>query len=215
MESELIKLGFAPRQIVEVIVSTYDENKTPDAAPMGVTSREGRLIIRPYTTTQTYLNLMGRRCGVVNLTGDPELFYRTAIKESNEGEQVPAEWFLGAEKVDAPRLRGAEAYLEVSVVDQNPIASDRAEFTCEVVQLEVASAYPKAYSRAAFALIESVIHATRLKEYLASGRMGEAEQLLSMINHYRALVERVAPGSRYTLLMADLLKRVESWRTKP
>jgi hypothetical protein len=215
MESELMKLGFAPRQIVEVIVSTYDENKTPDAAPMGVTSRGGRLIIRPYTTTQTYLNLRGRRCGVVNLTGDPELFYRTAIKESNKGGQVPAEWFIGAETVDAPRLKGVEAYLEVSVVDQSPVASDRAEFVCEVVRLNVMGAHPKAYSRAAFALIESVIHATRVKEYLASGRVGDAEQLLSLIDHYRTLVERVAPGSRYALVMADLLKRVESWRTKP
>jgi hypothetical protein len=76
-------------------------------------------------------------------------------------------------------------------------------------------AHPKAYSRAAFALIESVIHATRVKEYLASGRVGDAEQLLSLIDHYRTLVERVAPGSRYALVMADLLKRVESWRTKP
>jgi len=215
LEPDLKKLGFAPAQVVEVIVSTYGEDKAPDAAPMGVTSEGGRLTIRPYTTTQTHLNLERRRCCVVNVTSDPELFYRTAIKESNRGGRIPAEWFEASESVDAPRLKGVEAHLEASVVSQTPIAPNRTQFVCEVLRSDVAKVYPKAYSRAAPAVIESVIHATRVKEYLALGMVEDAERLLALIAHYKNLVERVAPNSHYARLMAELSERAASWRAEP
>ncbi|MEM3737076.1 MAG: DUF447 family protein [Candidatus Bathyarchaeia archaeon] len=213
-ECELIKLGFTKGETVEVIVSTYNGRGEPNAAPMGVTLEEGRLVIRPYLTSHTYLNLVVKGCGVVNLTSDPELFYRTAVKGRSEMEAVPCEWFIAAESVDAPRLKGAEAYLEFQVVGQSKISVERAQFICVASRLEVKKVYPKPYSRATFALIESIIYATKVREYLSSGRVKEVEPLLLLINHYKDLIGRVAPASRYALLMADLVSKVESWRAE-
>lgn len=207
MENQFSKLGFAPGLIVETVVSTYNPNRQPTAAPMGVTlDEDGRLVIRPFTDTQTFKNLQSRRQCTVNLTADPRIFFHAAFKGKKPCIGIPPDRFEKAEKVDAPWLRGVDAYLEASVVDIQGEDRKRATVFCRVKKIQTLNSGPKAYCRATFALIESIIHATRIVFLLKDGKKAEAGRLLALIAHYRRLVGRTAPQTDNEKLMEELVE---------
>ena len=211
-------LGFSEGVIVETIVTTYNVDGQANAAPMGVTMENPqRVVLRIYTSSLTYKNLQSKRCGVVNVTCDAELFYRTAFKEVNPNGKVPQDLFEKAETVDAPRLRAAEAHIEVAVADIRQFDVERAEVICDVKLIQAASVFPKAYCRALFATVEAIVHATRVKAFINYEDRQKREQalkLLETIKECNDVVNRVAPNSRYSEIMADLNQRIDSWRAK-
>lgn len=208
----LSRYGFIPGGIVEAVVSTYDETGKPNAAPMGATTEDLRtLIIKPYLKTTTYKNLKVSRCAVVNITTDPWLFYVTALKEVSPEGSVPRRLFSEAKKVKAPRLIGAQGFIEVSVVSIEE-RGKRGIVTCEVVHTEAKKALAKAYCRGAYAAIEAIIHATRVKEALAAGNAEEAAKLEGLINYYRDLVKRVSRGTAYEAIVEGVLNLIKRWK---
>lgn len=215
--TKLTDLGFLKGVVAETIVSTYDMNGQPNAAPMGVTTENTqRIVIRPYTSSSTYKNIQSKRCAVVNLTSDPELYYRTAFKEANPERRIPPGWFVKAGTVGAPRLRMADAFIEVSIVKIRSFGVGRAEILCNVEVIEASRFLPKAYCRASFATIEAIIHATRVKIFLTRDRreQEQAHKLIELIEHYNVVVNHVAPNSRYSEIMAELTQRINSWKNK-
>jgi hypothetical protein len=216
LTEKLADLGFSKGIITETIVSTYNVEGQPNAAPMGVTMENSqRIAIRPYTSALTYKNLQLKRCAVINVTANPELYYRTAFKETNPKGRIPQEWFEKAETVDAPKLRMADAHIEVSVADITAFDAERAVATCQVRLIKAPKVLPKVYCRASSAIIEAVIHATRV-QVLVNDRNEQkhVRRLLEMIKNCNEVVNRVAPNSRYSEIMADLTKRIGSWRAK-
>jgi hypothetical protein len=203
---------------VETIVSTYNVDGQANAAPMGATMTSPQhIVLRIYTSSLTYKNLKLKKCCVVNVTSDPELFYRTAFKEANPNGRVPQEWFEKAETVDAPRLRAADAHIEVAVADITPLDAERVEVVCDIKLVRAASVLPKAYCRALFATVEAIVHATRVEAFITDEDRQKREQalkLLDAIRECRDVVNRVAPNSRYSEIMAELNKRIDSWRAK-
>jgi hypothetical protein len=216
--AKLADLGFSKEAIAETIVSTYSVDGQPNAAPMGATiGSPQRLVFRIYTSALTYKNLQSKRCAVVNVTSDPTLFYRTAFKEANPTGWIPQEWFEKAETVDAPRLRAADAHIEVAVVDIAALDAERAEILCEVKRILAPTVLPQAYCRASFATIEAITHATRVKHFLMYGDREKQEQALKLMERIREchdVVNRVASCSRYSEIMANLNQQVDSWRRK-
>jgi len=215
MES-LKRLGFRRNMIMETVVSTYSEDgNEPNAAPMGVVTKDmQRLIIRPYVASLTYENLKTKKCAVVNVTSDPKVYYRTALKEIHPYGKIAPDWFVKAESVEAPRLRMADAFIEVSVINIKSINKIRSEVLCDIKLIAMKNVLPRAYCRGTFACIEAIIHATRVKMYLNEGKKREAQKLINLIAHYKELVNRVAPKSTYSQLMSDLIHKVDSWRAE-
>jgi len=216
--TKITDLGFSESTIVETIVSTFNADGQATAAPMGA-KKTGlkRIAIRIYTSSLTYKNLQSKRCAVINLTSDPEVFYRTAFKEANPNGRVPQDWFERAETVNAPKLRTADAFIEVAVADLKPVDAERAEVSCEVKLVQASSVLPKAYCRALPATIEAIIHATRVKAFVTHPDKQKREQALKLMETIREchdVVNRVAPNSRYSEIMADLNQRIGSWRIK-
>lgn len=216
--TNIADLGFSESVIVETVVSTYNANGQANAAPMGVTMESlQRVVLRIYISSLTYKNLQSKKSGVVNVTYDPEVFYRTAFKEANPNGIVPQDWFEKAETVDAPRLRTADAHIEVAVADIREFDAERAEVGCDVKLVQAASVLPKAYCRALPATIEAIIHATRVKAFVTHPDKQKREQALKLMETIREchdVVNRVAPNSRYSEIMADLNQRIGSWRIK-
>jgi len=211
----LKELGFRKGMIFESIVSTYSPKGQPNAAPMGVTTEDlMHLVLRPYTTTQTYANLKHWGCAVVNFLTDAATFYKTAFKPEEEGRMVSVEWFERAEVVAAPRLRKVDALLEVSVVEMRD-EEPRAHVTCRIDRWERDASRFQPYCRGTFAVIEAIIHATRIQMLLAHGRESEAERLKELMEHYQQLTTRVAPDSEFTCIIEDLLARTARWREQP
>jgi hypothetical protein len=216
--TSIAELGFSEGVIVETVVSTYNMDGQVNAAPMGaIMMNPQRIMLRIYTSSLTYKNLQSKKCAVVNVTSDPDLFYRTTVKEANPNGMVPQEWFEKAETVDAPRLRAAHAHVEVAVADIRRFDAERAEVLCDVKFVQAASVLPKAYCRALFATIEAIVHVTRVEALINHCDRQKREQalkLLEMIRECCDVVNRVAPNSRYSEIMADLNQRIDSWRAK-
>lgn len=210
-------LGFLKGSIGETIVSTYNVDGQPNAAPMGVVVESNeRLRIRPYRSSLTYKNLQTTRCAVVNITSNPELFYLTAFKEANPDGKLSPDLFEKAETVDAPRLRAADAIVEVLVAETGSFGAKRTEFLCNVQLVKASKALPKVYCRAQFATIEAIIHATRIKQFLRGDEQEQerAIKLLELVSVCKDVVNRTASNSRYSEIMADLTQRIDLWRNE-
>jgi hypothetical protein len=214
--TKITELGFSEGVIVETIVSTYNMDGQANAAPVGaIMEKPQQIVLRIYTSSSTYKNLKLKNCCVVNVTSNPEVFYRTAFKDPNG--IVPQDWFEKAETVNAPKLRAADAYIEVSVADIRRFDAERVEVLCDVKLVQAASVLPKTYCRALFATVEAIVHATRVEVFINHGdrqKRKQAFKLLETIRECCDVVNRVAPNSRYSEIMADLNKRIDSWRAK-
>jgi hypothetical protein len=213
---ELSDLGFLKGVIVETIVSTYNTDEEPNAAPMGVTMMdEQHLAINLFNSSTTCTNIRSNKCAVVNLTGNIEVFYKTAFKEANPDGVLTQEWFEKAKAVNAPKLRLAEATIDVSVTNLVALRNEktRAEFIVELVQ--AAQGYPQVYCRAFGETVEAIIHATRVKALVNEVKeQKRVSELLKKISYCNDVVNRVAPNSSYSTVMDDLIKRINSWEQK-
>ncbi len=214
--ANLTDLGFCKDTIVETIVSTYSMNGQPNASPMGaIMEDEKHILIRLFNSSQTYKNFLAKKCAVVNVTSNADLFYRTALKEVNPEGTISTECFEKAETVCAPRLCSAEAAIEVIVSAMSPISPEKTQATCNVKLIEATNIPPKAYSRALSATIEAIVHATRVKVFNNDKQKQEkVNELLSMINNCSDVVHRTAPNSSYSRIMDDLTRRIALWRAK-
>jgi hypothetical protein len=215
--NNLTDLGFIKGTIGETIVSTYDLNGQPRAAPMGILmENDEQLTIKPFRTSLTYKNLQTKRCAVVNLTYNPQLFYLTTFKDLRLDEKLPDGMFEKAETIDAPRLKTADSTIEVSVAKTDSFSSERAEILCNVQLVKSSKALPKVYCRAQFATIEAIIHSTRIKLFIRGNKQQQkkAIQLLKLINICNDIVNRTAPNSIYSQIMTELDQMINLWRNK-
>ena len=209
--TKLTDLGFLKNSIFEIIISTYNEDGTPDAAPMGVIMHDPQTIsLNLFNSSQTCRNLKANKCAVINLTSDIEVFYKTAFKEVNPAGKLPLEWFERAEVVNAPKLWSVDATVAVSVVDVEPVGVEKTKFSCNIERINVIQVYPQVYCRALSATIEAILHATRIIVFAKDEKKKQqVSQLLGLIGNCDDVVKRVAPNSVYSAVMADLIKRIE------
>ena len=212
--ANLTDLGFSKNTIVETIVSTYSQDGTPNAAPMGARMQtEQTVILRLFNSSLTLKNLQSSKCGVINVTSNIDLFYKTTFKETNPNGTLPQDWFKKAQTVNAPQLQAADALIEVSVAGTNPIDADRTQATCEVKMVQAPNAPPKAYCRAFSATLEAIVHATRVKAFVGNKNKREAiDKLFTLIGDCNNVVNKTAPNSRYSEIMTELNSQINSWR---
>ncbi len=213
----LIDFGFHHGAIVETIVSTYNADGTPTAAPIGVTMENPKNVaLKLYTTSATYKNIEAKKCAIINVTNDIELFYRTAFKEINPNGTVPTEWFQPNKKTEAPKLCKADATIHVAVLNITALNEEKAEALCKVTHIETTKKVPQTYCRAFGITLEAIIHATRVKKFLSgtANQQKQAAKLIETIKEYQSIVKRVAPNSHYTEIMTNLDYMINGWRSK-
>jgi hypothetical protein len=212
--AKLVDLGFSEGTIAETIVSTYNTDGTANAAPMGAKlHNQNQLQLALYVGSKTLQNLKTQRCAVVNLTSDIEVFYKTTFKEANPQSKLTQDWFTNAVSVHAPKLRQADATLEVSV-ENLEANGEKTTANLHVELVEAEKKYPQAPCRASALTLEAIIHATRVKAFINQpSEQAQVAKLIDTIRCYGDVVNRVAPGSSYQRVMVDLQKRIASWRT--
>lgn len=216
LTENLADFGFRKGVFSETIVSTYNPDGSPNAAPMGLKLIDPQhLEMKIFNTSQTCQNLKTKKAAVVNLTGDIEVFYKSTFKDANPQGKVPSSWFTRAQLVDAPKLHSSDASIELSV-DSFSEDSERTKFVCKVKCLAFAKQFPQVYCRAMALTVEAITHATRVQAFINQPeKQKEATKLTELIKSYADTVERVAPNSEYSMVMDDLLNRINSWRRMP
>jgi hypothetical protein len=193
----------------EIILSTYCDDGQPNAAPMGIKFlRNKRVFIRLFKGSRTLNNIMKRKCAIANVTSDPFLFYETTFKEKN---QLSPNYFSRSKIVDAPYLRSADGYVQMTLETFKPKRSYvETKFNIKVVTLKKNRS--DLYSRGSHALIEAIIHSTRIKEFLAQGNTKKTNKLIQLVNHYKELIERVSPDSDYEKIINEIQTRIIKWK---
>jgi hypothetical protein len=214
--AKLTDLGFKKGVCCETIVSTYNPDGTSNAAPMGLKLLgEQHLSMSIFNTSLTCRNLKEKKCAIVNLTSDIEVFYKSTFKEANHNGKVPADWFVKADVVEAPKLRSADAVVEVSVTHLEHDGKERTRFSCKVERITTDAQFPQVYCRAMPLTLEAITHATRVKAFInLPEKQKEASELIETIQNHAYVVGRVAPNSEYTAVFEDLQCRIDSWRVK-
>ena len=183
---------------------------------MGVTMQnQETLTIDIYDSSQTSHNLKTNKSAVINLTTAIELFYKTAFKETNPEGNLPLNLFQKTATVNAPKLHSADATIDVSVVNMDPIGEKKTRFFCKVKGINAVMMCPQVYCRAMPATLEAIVHATRIKVFANDEKKKEQVScLLQTINNCNDIVNRTAPNLTCSVVMTDLMKRIDSWRNK-
>ena len=139
--------------IVESIVTTVDPAGVVNIAPMGVEWGEDLIVLKPFLETTTYRNVTATRVAVVNLVDDVRVFARAAISNP----QYPV---TPTSVVDGVRLSGGCSWRELraTAIDATP---PRSRIEMAVVHRGVSREFI-GFNRAAHAVLEATIYATRL-----------------------------------------------------
>ncbi len=185
-------LGILGDGINEVIATTVNPlTGIPNAAPMGIICRNGRIMMRLFHGTHTERNIRASGWVVANLTYDPMVYVESAFGDLSE--DAFAEITEGESGLPMPtpmqRLRTCEAWEAFTTT----IVSDNPE-TLVVELTPVASAIldlqPHPHNRAFAGIIEATVHATR---YV----MTRDPALWAMIEQSAALVRKCG-GKEHT-----------------
>jgi len=139
--------------IIESIVTTLGEDGRINCAPMGVEWGDEVIVLKPFLETATYRNVTATRSAVVNLTDDVRLFAQAAISNPVYAT-VPASVVRGVVLTDCCSWRE----LEVRTVDSTP---PRSRIETSIVHRGFRRDFI-GFNRAAHAVLETAIYATRL-----------------------------------------------------
>ncbi len=198
MKPKLSELGIVEGGIAECIVTTYNEDGSPNAAPIGITAQgENRVTMRLHTNNDTYSNLMRNGGCVINIVHDPMLFLRAALTGSGKRgaePEVGSEEVKRCASVNAPFLKDAGAHLEAKLLEHSEYVKEdkhgRSEVSnveCEVLAVKVNAKHPVAVNRGLNAAIELAVHLSR----------GEKEGA----HEYLRIMERILPKHQYNRIM--------------
>ena len=139
--------------IVESIVTTLGEDGRINCAPMGVEWGDEVIVLKPFLDTATYRNVTAVRSAIVNLTDDVRVFAQAAISNPVYAT-VPANVVRGVVLADCCSWRE----LEVRTVDSTP---PRSRIETSIVHRGFRRDFI-GFNRAAHAVLETAIYATRL-----------------------------------------------------
>ena len=207
ISSELRKLGFQPGRILETILCTRNSDASINVAPMGVRlSGEDSMIIRPYNTTNTCINLSSRRDACINITSDPELFLYSAFKSEED-------WLTRIVTSDDMTLLGSEATAYVKISEEDHTETERPSFSGRVTFVKVLTNYPSAFSRGRSLAIEAVIISTHIQFFIRNGQLEASNKLIQCLMKMDEKIRKVSPPESPEVNVSSKLNRlVLQWR---
>ena len=174
--------------ILEAIVTTINEDGTPNVSPMGPTvvgNPESETLasfeLRPFATSQTFANLKRTRMGVLHVTDDVELFVRAAI-----GQPDPLPEFQDAAKITGKVIANACRWFEFEVEDIDE-TGPRMSLNCRTVHSHRNREF-WGFNRGKHAVLEAAILATRL-DFLP------ANEIREQFVHLRSAVDKTGGQS--------------------
>ncbi|MCS7117548.1 MAG: DUF447 family protein [Thaumarchaeota archaeon] len=187
---DLWALGIEEGVVYEFVCTTYNVDGTPHASAMGCRFLRDRGGVTAFSklskTSRASGNVLRRGSFVLNVV-DPEVVVEAALDSG-----VLSLEFEVSERVDAPRLKGAAACLELSVSETS---EDEFWVHLRSRPLAVIVRGPnfKPFSRGHAALLEAAVHASRIPIYRQLGDSEKVEELKSRVSYFLETVARLAP----------------------
>ena len=208
IEDLLDKLGFKLNLIIECIVTTIDQTGKINVAPMGVKRVSSKILqLDIFHDSKTLLNLKSTREAVINIVSDITVFYR-ALFENNFSQNE----FLKTNKISTPYLKQADAYIE-TIVEDFLVKGIITTVKLRPIAITILNQYPRGFSRCDYAILESLIHATRIRVFMETNE-SKTRELLELIKYYHEYVTIRCPEKPYREVMSRLLELIHSWMNK-
>lgn len=159
----LKSVGLEKGQLYETIISTLNDNGVENAAPIGVLCKNSdEIVLYLYQGSQTHENIIRTGSFVVNLTRDALLFTKSTLGD------LSSNYFYHME--ENPILKDNEAYIIAKVtrkkelIRQNDYGSSKMTvITAKPEKIIKNKECVHPLNRGILAVIESLIHFTRLK----------------------------------------------------
>lgn len=183
-------LPFQSEIIYEAIITTYDQQNQPNAAPMGFSiTKEKQVIIRPFKESDTYKNLRHQKKCVVNITNDPDLFVKSTLFQ----DLLTDEFYINSKIINAPILKACKGnHIALKVIKEKR-EEERGIFYCEIIKVELSRESIQPHTRAFSSLIEILIHTTRVIHFSKTSGPHDpkVKQLREFIEHHSQIISRV------------------------
>ena len=189
--------------ILESIVTTVDAAGQVNIAPMGPRTNPAQteFILRPFTSSKTYANLIATRCAVIHVTDDVILFARAAM-DAMDGQTV-RQYLRPIDNETFWVLNKCHRWFAVEIIEIRG-AEPRIDMQCRIVN----SGNPGpffGFNRAKHAVIEAAILATRT-------HLLPAEEIRRQIDQLRPLIDKTAgleEHEAFALLTRTIDERLE------
>ncbi len=173
--------------ILEGIVTTLDADGGVHIAPMGPLVDEAmtHIVLRPFSTSETYCNLKRSRQGVLHVTDDVELLARAAV-----GRLDVLPRLISATAVEGYLLADACRWFAFRV-DEIDDREERTVCRCTVVDRGSIREF-FGFNRAKHAVVEAAILATRVTLIPADEIRADMRRLAVMVEKTGGPTERRA-----------------------
>jgi len=136
--------------INEIVATTKDEEGIPNAAPIGVIKRDGKMSVRLFSGSHTYDNIMSSGKFVANVVHDPMIFVETALGDLPENQFVHHDGELTLKDIEAWALFKCD-----------PVHVDISLPEIEFVKGERLKSEFRAVNRGTNLVVEAAVAATR------------------------------------------------------
>ncbi|MEM3948161.1 MAG: DUF447 family protein [Zestosphaera sp.] len=183
----------------EALAVTSNNDLTPHASPMGVEFSGTQLLLRPYTSTTTYRNLMVRPYLTLNFTQDARYFFQALLRPGELG-------FRTGRRGNVPVICGDfDLYVE-GHASLAGVEGVRAVFLIDFDDVYTGTGSRLALSRANNALLEALTYYTKVKALAGAGNehADAVSDYLNLIELNLTLVRRLGGGELVD--MADELE---------
>ena len=210
IEEVLTNIGLHYGSLSESILTTRKPDGSINAAPMGIIRVDpNHLEVKPFKSSQTFLNLIKQPKACVNTTNNPELFLVTAFKQEN------LRAFSHLKFRSDLSIEQADAAIFLEKMESRDISNERSSFVGEVSSIKIFKKVPAVLNRGRAQAVEAIIHATRIEYFLEKKNLLEAKAQINKFNECREVVGRVSLiGSQEVRVVEALEKMIEQWRAK-
>jgi len=184
--------------ISETIVTTM-KGSLPNAAPIGIIRKEGRVFVRLFKGSITYFNVHSERVLVANVVNDPVIFVRSTFSNLKESDFN----YVSVEGHKFPVLKDALSWV-VFECSSIKVTSEALVAELNPLHAHVNQSPVQAPNRGFNAVLEAAVHATRYK-------LSNDEKYLKLIHAYSAIVSRCG-GKREKIainMLNDCLKKLK------
>jgi hypothetical protein len=164
--------------INEVIITTKSIDDRPNAAPIGLIRRNGKLTVRVYNESHTCTNIKDTGLLAVNLVDDPVVFVQSALEDLDKEKFEFIETGTG---INFPVLTSSHGWVIFKAgITEGDIATI-AEL--QFITGNIRSMGIRPINRGFNAVIEAAIYATRYKVF-------NDETFLSKIKSYKDVINK-------------------------
>ena len=215
--ASLRELGLVEESSAEIILTTFYPNMKPHASVMGVKARgEHDVLLKIFVGTDTFQNIWASRSATINIVSDAELLTKVALADLLGFDESALE-FENSKYVNAPKLKGVDAHVEIQVEDVRRIrlrdeigTSDVAYVKAAVKNIEILKPRIRPFRRTELFLIEVAILATRVMEAMRRGRIEIAKRMFEKLSEFEKVCKRIAFESKESRLITNIVNSLKS-----